>query len=70
LLAFPGTLLAIVLVTILGVGLDNAMIAIGIASIPTYVRLARGSVLSVKEIGYVAAARAVGGGDLRIVFRH
>jgi ABC-type dipeptide/oligopeptide/nickel transport system permease subunit len=70
LLAFPGTLLAIVVVTILGVGLDNVMIAIGIASIPTYVRLARGSVLSVKEIGYVAAARAVGGGDRRIVFRH
>lgn len=69
-LAFPGLLLAIVLISILGVGLANVMIAIGIASIPTYARLVRGSVLSIRELDYVAAAKAVGMGDRRIIFRH
>lgn len=69
-LAFPGLLLAIVLISILGVGLINVMVAIGVASIPTYARLVRGSVLSIKELDYVAAARAMGLGDLRIIARH
>lgn len=69
-IAFPGILLAIVVVTILGVGVENVMIATGIASIPIYIRLVRGSVLSVKEQGYVAAARALGIGDGRILLRH
>ncbi len=69
-IAFPGILLAIVVVTILGVGVENVMIAVGIASVPIYTRLVRGSVLSAKEQGYVAAARALGIGDVRIIIRH
>lgn len=69
-LAFPGLLLAIVLISILGVGLSNVMIAIGIASIPTYARLVRGSVLSLREMDYVSAAKALGMRDARIIFRH
>jgi len=69
-IAFPGILLAIVVVTILGVGVERVMIAVGIASIPIYTRLVRGSVLSVKEEGYVAAAKSLGIGDARIIVRH
>lgn len=68
-IAFPGILLAIVVVTTLGVGVENVMIATGIASVPVYARLVRGSVLSIKEQSYVAAARAAGLGDARIIFR-
>ena len=68
-IAFPGILLAIVVVTVLGVGVENVMIATGIASVPVYARLVRGSVLSIKEQSYVAAARAAGLGDARIIFR-
>ncbi|MBW6464051.1 MAG: ABC transporter permease [Dethiobacteria bacterium] len=70
LIAFPGILLAIVVVTVLGVGVENVMIAVGIASVPIYTRLVRGSVLAVKEQGYVAAAKALGIGDFRIIIRH
>jgi peptide/nickel transport system permease protein len=70
LIAFPGILLAIVVVTVLGVGVENVMIAVGIASVPIYTRLVRGSVMSVKEQGYVAAAKALGIGDARIIVRH
>ncbi|MDR5682738.1 MAG: ABC transporter permease [Armatimonadota bacterium] len=69
-LAFPGVILAIVLVTILGVGLVNVMIAVGIVSVPVYARLVRGQVLGLKEQEFVDAARALGAGDGRIVFRH
>ncbi|MCS7275194.1 MAG: ABC transporter permease [Candidatus Bipolaricaulota bacterium] len=69
-LAFPGLLLAIVLISILGVGLSNVMVAVGVASIPTYARLVRGSVLSLREMDYVAAAKALGMSDGRIIFRH
>lgn len=69
-LAFPGILLAIVLVSVLGTGLQNVMIAVGISSVPKYVRLVRGSVLSIKEMEYVTAAKALGIGDLRIIIRH
>ena len=68
-IAFPGILLAIVVVTVLGVGVENVMIATGIASVPVYARLVRGSVLTIKEQSYVAAARAAGLGDARIIFR-
>lgn len=68
-LAFPGLLLAIVLISILGVGLINVMVAIGVASIPTYARLVRGSVLAIKAMDYIAAAHAMGMGDLRIIFQ-
>lgn len=70
LIAFPGILLAIVIVTVLGVGVMNVMIAVGIVSIPIYVRLARGSVLAVKEQSYITAARSLGMSDARIIVRH
>lgn len=69
-LAFPGILLAIVLVSALGVGLENVMIAVGIVSIPTYARIVRGSALSLKETEFVQAAKAAGAGDFVIIFRH
>jgi ABC-type dipeptide/oligopeptide/nickel transport system permease subunit len=61
LLAFPSLLLAIAIVTVLGPGLINALLAIGIVSIPAYARVVRGSVLSVREMDYVSASRALGG---------
>ncbi len=69
-IAFPGILLAIVVVTVLGVGVQNVMIATGIASVPIYARLVRGSVLSIKEQSYVTAARAAGLRDITIIFKH
>lgn len=69
-IAFPGILLAIVVVTVLGVGVTNVMIATGIASVPIYARLVRGSVLAAKEQSYVTAAQAAGIGDFSIIFRH
>jgi peptide/nickel transport system permease protein len=69
-LAFPGILLAIVLVATFGTGLTNVMIAVGIASIPIYARLVRGSVLSVKNREYVEAARAMGKRSMPTLFRH
>ena len=69
-LAFPGILLAMCVVAILGPGLTNVMIAVGIAWIPSYARLMRGSTLVAKENEYVQAARCVGCSSLRIVFRH
>src|SRR5579864_560471 len=69
-LAFPYILLAIAIVAILGPGLLNAMIAIGIVYIPHYARVARGSVLSVRSRDYVDAARALGAGDRRLILQH
>jgi peptide/nickel transport system permease protein len=69
-LAFPFLILAIGLVTILGPSLTNATLAIGVGATPTYVRLARGLVLSTKEEDYVQGARALGAGDLRVMARH
>ena len=69
LLAFPSLLLAIAIVTVLGPGLINALLAIGIVSIPTYARVVRASVLSVREMDYVSATRALGGNVNEILFR-
>jgi ABC-type dipeptide/oligopeptide/nickel transport system permease subunit len=69
LLAVPGILLAIVIVTVLGSGLRNAMIAVGIVAIPQYARVMRAEVLRVKAQEYVAAARALGASDWRILRR-
>lgn len=69
-LAFPSMLLAIGMVAILGPGLTNAMLAVGVVSIPRYTRLVRGSVLTIKEEDYVSAARASGARDWRIMYRH
>lgn len=69
LLAFPSLLLAIAIVSVLGKGLTNALLAIAIVSIPIYARVVRASVLSVKENQYVAASRALGGNHLHILVR-
>ena len=69
-MAFPGILLAIAVVNILGMGLWNVMIAIGISSVPTYTRLVRGAVMAIKEEDYVLAEKAIGAGWVRILFRH
>ena len=70
LLAFPPLVLAISITAVLGPQLQNAMIAIGILAIPTYARLARGQVLSLRHRDFVLAARAVGVPPQRIVWRH
>jgi len=70
LMAFPGLLLAVVIVAILGPGLVNVMIAVGLAGIPSYVRLVRGQVLSAAQNEYVEAARALGAGSRRIMVGH
>jgi peptide/nickel transport system permease protein len=69
-LAFPFLILAIGLVTILGASLMNATLAIGLGATPTYIRLTRGLVLSVKEEDYVQGARALGAGEMRLMGRH
>ena len=69
-LAFPSIILAIGITTVLGPSVNHLMIAIGIVYIPQYARLARSSVLAVKDIEYVEAARAVGARTPRILIRH
>jgi peptide/nickel transport system permease protein len=69
-LAFPFLILAIGLVTILGPSLTNATLAIALGTAPTFVRLARGLVLAANEEDYVHGARALGGGDVRVMVRH
>ncbi|MHB1654703.1 MAG: ABC transporter permease [Desulfitobacteriaceae bacterium] len=70
LLAFPYLLLAMMIVAILGPGLRNAMIAIGIVYIPQYTRLVRGSVLSVRKREFVYAAQIAGASHWRIMTKH
>lgn len=67
-LAFPSLLLAIAIVTVLGTGLVNTLLAVGIVSIPVYARIVRASVLTVKETDYVSASRALGASGMRILF--
>src|SRR5947207_6852179 len=69
-LGFPGILLALVIITILGSGLEKVMIAVGIGGIPRFARVVRGSVLNTKGDLFVEAARSVGASDLRIMFTH
>jgi peptide/nickel transport system permease protein len=68
LLAFPALLLAIAIVTILGPGLINALLAIGIVAIPAYARVVRSSVLTVREMPFVEASRAMGGSTPYLLF--
>jgi ABC-type dipeptide/oligopeptide/nickel transport system permease subunit len=68
LMAFPSLLLAIAIVAVLGPGLTNALLAIAIIEIPIYARVVRASVLSVKELDFVAASRALGASEMRILF--
>jgi peptide/nickel transport system permease protein len=70
LLAFPSLLLAIAIVSVLGPGLINAMLAIAIVSIPAYARVMRASVLAAKQEDYVVAARVLGVSPIWILFRH
>ena len=68
LMAFPSLLLAITIVSVLGPGIENALLAIAIVSIPIYARVVRASVLSVKEQTFVSASKALGASNLRILF--
>lgn len=70
LLAFPGFLLALALVAVLGVGLKNTIVSVGISMVPIYIRLVRGCLLSVREQTYVEAARAMGTRNGIIILRH
>ncbi len=67
-LAMPSILLAMVIVTILGQSLTNAIIAVSIVYIPQYARILRASVLKVRELDYVTAAKVIGASDMRILF--
>ncbi len=69
-LAFPGLLLAIALIAVLGVGAQNVVVAIGIFSVPGFARILRGSILSLKQQDFVTAARALGANDRRLMFAH
>ena len=66
-LGFPSLLLAIAIVAVLGPGLRNALLAIAIVTLPAYARVMRASVLSIKELDYVAASRALGASRMRIL---
>ena len=70
LMAIPFILLAIAIAATLGRGLINVMIAIGITNIPFFARQVRSSVLPVREMEFIEAARAIGASDIRIMFRH
>lgn len=70
LLAFPPLLLALVIAATLGTGMEKAMLAIAIIYIPSLARIVRGSVLTVKELPYVEASRAMGGGNVWIILGH
>jgi peptide/nickel transport system permease protein len=68
--AFPNLLIAVYLVAVFGTGLSNVMVAVSLAFVDDFARIARGMVLSIKEEQYVAAARVVGASDWRIMWRH
>ena len=70
LLAFPGTLLAIAIVAMIGPGLRNSLLAISTVAIPIYARIARGAVLELREQEFVTAARGLGGNARRVLLRH
>lgn len=70
LMSFPMILLALLIASLLGGGLVNVMIALGIAMVPGYVRLMCGLVLSARESDYIVAGRSLGGSDMRLMFLH
>ncbi len=69
-MAFPGILLSLVIVAVLGRNLHNVMVAVGLSSVPVYTRVVRGSTLSVKQFDFIVAAQALGGSSWRIMMRH
>lgn len=70
LLAFPGLLLALAIIAVLGPSLFNVMIAVGIGNVPVYIRVTRASTLSVRERDYITAARTIGCRGIRIILRY
>lgn len=68
--SIPDTLLAIAILAALGPGLANLMIAVGIAAIPGYARIVRSSVLSIRDMEFIEAAKAAGTSNTRIIFKH
>ena len=68
--AFPNFIIAVYLVAVFGTGLSNVIVAISLAFVDDFARIARGMVLTIKEEQYVAAARTVGVSDIRIMWRH
>jgi len=69
-MSFPGMLLAILIVAVMGPGLVNLIVALAIWNTPGFARIVRGNVLSIKEQEFVEASRAVGSNRLRIMYRH
>lgn len=69
-IAFPGLVLALTLVLVLGPSIVNLMIALGLGAAPNYARLVRGQVLALRNMDYVLAARSIGAGDTRIMIRY
>ncbi len=69
-MAFPGILLSLVIVAVLGRNLQNVMVAVGLSSIPIFTRVVRGSTLSVKQVDFITAAQALGGSPGRIMMHH
>ncbi|MEH0873780.1 glutathione ABC transporter permease GsiD [Pectobacterium cacticida] len=70
LFAFPGILLAIAVVAIMGSGMANVIVAVAIFSIPAFARLVRGNTLVLKQLTYIESARSIGASDAAILFRH
>jgi glutathione transport system permease protein len=70
LFAFPGILLAISIVAILGGGMTNVIVAVAVFSIPTFARLVRGNTLALKHLTFIEAARSIGASDATIILRH
>ena len=70
LMAFPDVLLALAIIAILGPGIANCMLAIGISFVPSFMRLTRGNVLALREMTYIEASRALGSSNVRILLRH
>ncbi|MGL4738112.1 MAG: ABC transporter permease [Cellulosilyticaceae bacterium] len=69
-MSIPDILLAITFMAALGRGIDKAVIAIGIVTIPEYARIVRGSIMSIKDSEYVQAAKVMGNNDMQIIFKH
>ena len=70
LFAFPGILLAIGIVAILGGGMTNVVVAVAVFSVPTFARLVRGNTLALKHLTFIEAARSIGASDWTIIARH
>ena len=68
--AFPNFIIAVYLVAVFGAGLSNVIIAIALAFLDDFARIARGMVLTIRELDYVEGARALGASDLRLMLRH